>query len=278
MARPTSKQDRARATPPARADLARSLDAVLAEQAAFEHQRSTVLGRGAEKLTAPLGRGISRMVPPALVRRGLDAADRAAGIALGDRPAHDLDDIAACDAAALRVQALSAGSNAASGGAAGWFGGIGMTVDIPTTIAVAARNVRATGAAYGFTGDGAEERAFRLAILEMAATTGMEGRAQALGRINRMARGLTGGGGCAAASATDWVIETAVERVSRQVGAGLLGRKAAQIVPVLGGVIAAGVNASFQTDVSRAARYAYRQRWLMARQALPPPDGDGGTG
>ena len=41
--------------------------------------------------------------------------------------------------------------------------------------------------------------------------------------------------------------------------------------PPVGGVVAASVNASFQTDVSRAARYAYRQRWLMARQLLPGP-------
>jgi hypothetical protein len=31
------------------------------------------------------------------------------------------------------------------------------------------------------------------------------------------------------------------------------------------------VNASFQADVSHAARYAYRQRWLLERHALPAP-------
>jgi hypothetical protein len=69
----------------------------------------------------------------------------------------------------------------------------------------------------------------------------------------------------------EWVTEKIVERVARQLGASLAGRKAGQVVPLVGGAFAAVVNASFQTDVSRAARYAYRQRWLMARRLVGGP-------
>ncbi|WP_085047371.1 EcsC family protein, partial [Brevirhabdus pacifica] len=187
---------------------------------------------------------------------------------------HDTDDIDACEAAALRVQAWSAGGNAATGGAAGLMGGLGLTLDIPATLSLAARNVRATGAAYGFGEDTDDERAFRLMILELAAVRGLEARADSLDRVNRLARQLSNPLVRAAVGrGSDWLVETVVERVARQLGVSLLQRKAAQVVPVLGGIVAATVNASFQTDVSRAARYAYRQRWLMARRMLPNHEG-----
>ena len=70
----------------------------------------------------------------------------------------------------------------------------------------------------------------------------------------------------------EWVSEKVVERIARQLGVNLGSRKAGQVVPIVGGAVAAVVNASFQTDVSRAARYAYRLRWLMARKLLPEPE------
>ncbi|MDT0683650.1 EcsC family protein [Roseicyclus sp. F158] len=261
---------------PATPGTAGVLTEALKAQAKYEEARATRLGRGAERLTAPLGSVAARLVPPGLVRRGLAAADRLAGMTLRDVVSpHDIDDLAACDAAALKVQGWSVGSNAATGGAAGWFGAAGMSADIPATIALAARNVRATGAAYGFAGEGEEEAAFRLMVLEVATSIGEEGRQTTLHNLNAMARYLaTPEGRMALEKGGEWVSEKIVERLARQFGASLAGRRAGRLVPVVGGAVAAMVNASFQTDVSRAARYAYRQRWLMARKALPAPPPD----
>jgi len=260
-------------TPQKRED--RSLADVIAEvltaQKTFENRRATVLGRGAEKVTEPFGKAAAALVPPTAVRRALEAADTAAGaLIFGSlQPAENLE---ACEGRALRVQAWAVGANAATGGAAGWFGGAGMTVDIPATILLAARNVRATGAAYGFDGDGLEERAYRLAILELASVAALDKRQASLSRINRMAGVMSGGRVDPMRDTAEWVVQKAVERVSRELGTALLRRKAAQIVPLAGALIAASVNASFQTDVSRAGRYAYRQRWLMTRRYLEPPE------
>ncbi|MGR3571231.1 EcsC family protein [Brevirhabdus sp.] len=245
----------------------------LEAQRDFEQHRPTRMGRGVESMAAPIGAAVKGVVPPAMMRAALRGADTAAGLTLRREIAgHDLGDIDACDAAALSVQKWAMGTNAASGGLAGWFGGLGLTLDIPATLTMAARNVRATGIAYGFDGDDERERAFRLMILELAAVRGLEARSDALGRVNALARRLSDPVARAAvAQAGDWVLETLIERVGRQLGISLLRRKAAQIVPIAGGVVAAGINASFQTDVSRAARYAYRQRWLMGRKLLPAP-------
>lgn len=252
-----------------------AVDEALEAQKSYENQRSTRFGKGAERLTAPIGGAIGRIVPPEAVRAALRAADNVAGATLPDMFEHDPNDLPACEAAALTVQAWAAGSNAATGAASGWFGAAGVTADIPATIGLAARNVRATGLAFGFTGGDAEEAAFRLMVLELATVQADEGRAETINEINRLAGFLrTPEGRLVLEKGGEWLSEKVVERVARQLGVNLAGRKAGQMVPIVGGAVAAVVNASFQTDVSRAARYAYRQRWLMARRVIAAPDAE----
>ncbi|MBY6153159.1 EcsC family protein [Vannielia litorea] len=249
-----------------------ALAAAMAEQKKYEQKRYSRLGRGAEKATAPIGGLLRRFVPPGLLRRALVVADRGAGWTL-PVALHDTNDLAACDASALRVQGWAAGTGAASGGAAGWFGGLGMTLDIPATISLAARTVRATGQAYGFEGEGEEELVFRLMVLELATVRGLEGRKESLGKVNQLARELQSPEvRYVLEKGADWVVDKVVDRVARGLGTDLLKRKAAQVVPLAGAAIGAGVNASFQTDVARAARYGFRLRWLMHRQLLPAPE------
>ena len=240
-------------------------------QRAYEEARRTRLGAGAERITRPVGGAFARAVPPEMVRAALRAADRLAGVSLSELE-HDPADLAACEAAARRVQAWASGGNAASGFAAGWFGAAGVTADIPATLTLAARNVRATGLAFGVTGQGTEEAAFRLMVLEVATAQADAGRQERLDELNRMAEWLASPGGrLVLEKGGEWVSEKIVERVARQLGASLAGRKAGQVVPLVGGAVAAAVNASFQTDVGRAARYAYRQRWLMSRRLIGSP-------
>ncbi len=252
------------------------IEKALAEQRAFEDRRATMMGQGAEKLTAPVSGLIARLIPAGAMRAALRGADRAAGLTVpSELSDHDVADLLACDKAALRVQAWAQGTNAASGGLAGWFGGAGLAVDIPATIALAARNVRATGAVYGFTKDTPEERAFRLMVLEVATSMASGKRKESLNNLNELAAALsTPEARYVLSKGGDWVTDKLVERIARQLGLSLASRKAGQLIPIVGGLVAAVVNASFQVDVSRAARYAYRQRWLMQRKLLPAPDKD----
>ena len=264
------------AQPPLRPeDLRDAVAEALAKQRAYEEARPTRLGRGAERVTRPLGGMLGRLIPPGLVQKGIDGADRLAGATLPRGvTGHDVTDIAACEDAALRVQGWAAGANAATGAASGWFGAAGMTADIPATIALAARNVRATGAAYGFTQDNAEERTFRLMVLDVATSHADANREERLTKLRDMAAWLnTPEGRLALEKGSEWLVEKVVERIARQLGVTLAGRGAGRLVPIAGSAVAAGINASFQTDVSRAARYAYRQRWIAARTMLPPPEG-----
>ncbi|SDI26833.1 EcsC family protein [Aliiruegeria lutimaris] len=249
------------------------LRAALERQRAYEERKPTRLGKGAERLTAPLGALVGRFVPPALVRQGLAMADKAAGYTIpSEFTRHSVEDLEACERAARRVQGWAVGANAASGGAAGFFGAIGMTADIPATIALAARNVRATGAAFGFGDDSEEEQTYRLLILQVATAGAEKGREETLAHLADMAAWLASPEGrIVLEKGGEWVTDKVIERIARQLGFSLAGRGAGRVVPIVGGAVAATVNASFQTDVSRAARFAYRMRWLMHRRMLEGP-------
>lgn len=250
--------------------LARAVQA----QRDYEAQRATKLGKGFEALTGPVGRAVASVVPPETLTKALTMADQAAAkTVLAGLSGHDRDDIAACEVAALSVQKWAAGTNAASGAAAGWFGGVGAAADIPATIALAARTVQATGAAYGFVDDNEQERAFRLMVLDVATTMAGEGRDARLSGLRDMVDVLQAPGVKASVDkAGAWVTDKVVERIARQLGVNIASRKTGALVPMVGAAVGAAVNASFQTDVARAARYAYRLRWLTTRKLLPRGD------
>lgn len=249
-----------------------SLDRLIARQRDYESRRPTRLGRGTEWATSLFGPMVGRFVKPEWVRMAIDASDASASYAL-PVISHDFEVLDDCDATARKVQAWAQGLNASSGFAAGVWGAAGLAIDVPATLVLAARTVRATGAAYGFDGDGADERAFRLMVLEVASSGASENREATLNRMNKAAKTLSDPVVRQAVdSSLDWVGSKVVDRIARQLGVSLVGRKMGQVVPVVGGVVGATVNASFQTDVARAARYAYSLRWMMARNLLPPPE------
>ena len=59
-----------------------------------------------------------------------------------------------------------------------------------------------------------------------------------------------------------------VVRVATTLGINLSTRKMAQIAPVIGAAVGAGVNAAFQKDVADAAQFAFRARWLEVNECI----------
>lgn len=265
--------DRPPVKDPRAARLTEAVEEALDRQRAYEDQRRTRLGAGTEAVTGPVGRAVADIVGAERMASLLDAADRAAGWTVSAQAhGHDVDDIASCEAAAVRVQTLSQGGNAATGAVAGWFGAMGLTADIAATLTLSARTVRATALCYGISGEGEDERAFRLLVLDCATASAGENRQAALDRL-RQAAGMLNDPAVRIGTdrVADWIGEKIMDRVARQVGVALGSRGLGRVVPVVGGAVAATVNASFQADVARAARYAYRTRWLMGRRLLPGP-------
>lgn len=234
------------------------------EQQAFRKARPSFLGRGIERLTNPFGKALSAMVPDALVDaviRGIDAAANAPALT---RFRHDPADLEASREAARRVEWLAKNVNGATGAAAGFGGAISAGVDVPTSIAIALRNIRDTGRAYGYDGKGPEEKLFRLRVLELAAIDDPKLRAE---RIAALEAAIAPDGSLlpVSADATNAMVDATVERLSRAVAFASFRKRMGMMVPVAGSAVGLMVNRSFQADVAKTARFAFQERRLKSR-------------
>lgn len=247
------------------------LSAVLAEQDAYRVAPPSALPRAIRKVAKPVTMLTNRLIPAEAIEAVLRGADWAASASIRRAAiTHDFNDLEACETAAAEIRRWALGYAVTGGGAAGAFGAIGLAVDLPATITLALRTARLTGLCYGFGGDGVAERVFILDILQLAGANSMEEKEAALQRLAQDRTQLpaeTWGrivkltGQTAGAQAT-------AHRVARVLGVNLSTRKVAQMAPIVGAAIGAGVNAAFQNDVAEAARHAYRERWLTVNEGI----------
>ncbi len=232
-----------------------------AEQTAYRTSRPSFLGRGIERLTNPFGKAIASVVPRSLMEGVLKGLDKATGQANLLSFDHDPADMDAARKAARRAERVARGVSATTGAAAGLGGAMTMSADIPATIAVALRLIRDTGRAFGFEGEGPTERMFRLQVLEVAA---LDDRDQKNARLDALEAEIDDTGALIAVTGKDIepLVDQAVERVSRAIAFASFRSRAGMIVPVIGSAVGGIVNAQFQRDVAKAARYAFQARRL----------------
>ena len=225
-----------------------------------------MLGRGIEKLTHPFGKALASVVPKSLVESVLKGLDRAVSAPQLVDFSHDIDNLRACQEAAERVVRTARGISASTGAAAGLGGALSMSLDIPATIAIALRVIRDTGRAYGFSGEGAAEKLFRLQVLELSALDDPDERDA---RIAALENAIDSNGQLVHADHEHIapIVDQAVERVSRAIAFASFRSRAGMLVPVAGSIVGGLVNSSFQKDVGRAARFAFQERRL--RQSEP---------
>lgn len=247
------------------------IEQVLAEQDRYRLQAPSLLPRAVRSIAKPVAQLTNRLIPSEMIEAAIRGADWAASSSIRKAALdHDFTDLEACDAAAADVRRWALGYAVTGGGAAGAFGALGLAIDIPATITLALRTARLTGLCYGFGGGSEAERVHILDVLQLAGANSKVERNEALTRLakerseigkedwQKIVR-LTG-------QATGSV--TATRRVATTLGINLSTRKMAQLAPVIGAAVGAGVNAAFQNDVSMAARFAYRARWLEVNEGI----------
>ncbi|MGB3711613.1 MAG: EcsC family protein [Erythrobacter sp.] len=238
---------------------------VKAEQTAYRNTPPSFLGRGIERLTNPVGKALAGMLPKSMVEsvlKGLDKAMTMPELVTFD---HDTSDIASAQRAAENVERYARTINASSGAAAGLGGALTASADIPATIAIALRAIRDTGRAYGFDGEGERERLFRLQVLEIAA---LDSHEEKIDRLDALEADIDETGALAPidTSSIAPVIDQVVERVSRAIAFASVRRRAGMVIPLVGSAVGGFVNAQFQRDVARAARYAFQARRLRTME------------
>lgn len=234
---------------------------IRSEQAAFRNAKPSRLGRGIERLTNPFGKALASFVPNSLIEALVKGIDSAAGAPAIARMRHDPTNLEASRSAALRIERLAKNVNGATGAAAGLGGAVSAGLDIPASVAIALRNIRDTGRAYGYDGAGEAEKLFRLQILELAALDDEDLRAQRIAGIEN-AIGPDGTLKAVSGDAATPMVDAAVERISRAMALATFRRRIGMLVPLAGSAVGLLVNRSFQEDVSRAARFAFQERRL----------------
>ena len=231
------------------------------DQQKFRDSKPSLLGRGIDRLTNPFGRALGSLMPKGIVEAVLKGLDRAVGAPQLVRFSHDPSDLDAAHDAAVNVARTARGISATTGAAAGFGGALSMGADIPATIGIALRTIRDTGRAYGFDGEGAAEKLFRLQILELAALDDPEDRAK---RVADLEAAIGPQGQLVYVGHDDMtpVVDQAVERISRAIAFASFRSRAGMVVPIIGSVVGGIVNSSFQNDVGKAARFAFQARRL----------------
>ncbi len=231
------------------------------EQQAYRTSTPSMLGRGIEMMTSPFSGAISKIIPASLVEKIVKGIDGASSKPELVTFTHDQADIPACHRASKKVERTARIMNGATGAASGLGGALTMGADIPATIALSARNIRDTGRAYGYDGDGPAEQLFRLQILEIAALNDPETRRK---RIADLEQGIAPGGNLKHAdpAVAAPLIDQAIERISRAFAFSMSRSRLGAVIPFLGSVVSGLVNTSFQGDVSKAARFAFQARRL----------------
>ncbi len=247
------------------------VETVLREQDAYRAAPPSLLPRAVRSVAGPFDKLAHRLIPPEVIEAAIRGADWAASSSIRTSSIdHDFTDLEACDAAVREVRRWALGYAVTGGGAAGAFGALGLMVDVPATVALALRTSRLVGLCYGFGADSEAERTYILDILQLAGANSREQRDEA---IQRLAEGR------AAIGKEEWqkIVRlagqtsgsvAATRRVAMTLGVNLSTRKMAQIAPVIGAAVGAGVNAAFQSDVADAAQFAYRARWLEVNERI----------
>lgn len=233
-------------------------------QAEYRNAKPSLLGRGIERLTTPFGRAIASVVPNSVVQSVVKGIDTAASKAPLAPMRHDPADLDQALAAARKIERFAKTVNGATGAASGFGGAISAGLDIPASIGIALRNIRDTGRAYGYDGNGEAEKLFRLQILELAALDEPELRDERIAGIER-AIAPDGSLKPVTGDAATPMVDAAVERISRAMALATFRRRLGMVVPIAGSAVGLVVNRSFQEDVSRAARFAFQERRLAAQ-------------
>lgn len=252
----------------------------------WEDRPPSHLARAVGFFSAPLTWAAKQVVPEPTMEQALSAAFSAASAVSGsddllqeakalgftatavadfrDAPLHVSDCLAAS------VAKWAKGLAGAEGAVTGMAGVLGLTADIPALIILAIRTIRKIGYCYGFDTARDEERPFVLHCLSAGAANGVEEKKSAVAAAMELKNVLDHPSETALKKTEGEILSreafaAAVRNLAKQLCINLARRKAAQVIPVVGGGIGAAMNVLFLTDVAEASQRLYQKRRLQCQ-------------
>lgn len=252
----------------------------------WEDRPPSHLARAVGFFSAPLTWAAKQVVPEPAMEQALNAAFQAASAVSGTEDlltearvlgfeAKDVTDfrdapLHVSDCLAASVAKWGKGLAGAEGAVTGMTGFLGLAADIPALIVIAIRTVRKTGSCYGYDTARDEERPFVLHCLSAGAANGVEEKKQAVAAAMELKTVLDRPSESALKKTEGEILgreafAAAVRNLAKQLCINLARRKAAQVIPVVGGGIGAAMNLLFIDDVADAAQRLYQKRRLESQ-------------
>ena len=179
---------------------------------------------------------------------------------LRDRPLESLD------ALARQYASQNAMLAALSGGGAGLGGALLVAADIPVLFTVNFRLIQQIAAAYGFPLKGPGYTPLVVSIFNVAASGSREAKSDALRELAVAAAAIDGGG--YRGRKAQGTLREQLGHVPREIAKSLGAQKLAQLIPVAGAAVGAGVNYWFTDQTAQAAVMLCRALYLERKERL----------
>ncbi|CAO1649204.1 EcsC family protein [Salinibacterium sp. NYA9b] len=153
-----------------------------------------------------------------------------------------------------------------SGGATAGVIVVAIAGDVGVSLALLGRAIAEVAVHYGFDPNEPSEEAFLMGVLTYSTATSLEGKATALTALARLSQQMM--------RKATWkelekdVLVKFIQTVFTKIGVKLTHKRLAQIVPVLGGVISAGLSYDMLSRALGDATRIYRVRYLSEKYGL----------
>lgn len=157
-------------------------------------------------------------------------------------------------------------STAVSGGATAGVVVLAIAGDVAASLALLGRAIAEVAVHYGFDPNEPGEEVFLMGVLSYSTASSLEGKAAALAALSRLSQQMM--------RQATWkelqkdVLVKFIQTVFAKIGVRLTHKRLAQIVPVLGGVISAGLSYDMLSRALRDATRVYRVRYLSEKYEM----------
>jgi hypothetical protein len=254
--------------------------------AKWKEEKPSVVRTALGFVLYPISISIQSALPRSAIRRAIEGTSTAAKWLadegdirrkgeVAEIEALRTKDLRLSDQLAKEIHRWAVGLAAAEGAGSGFWGILGLAVDIPFVITFALRTIHKIGLCYGYQVRDEKDRDFVLTLLSAAGANTPKEKAEAV-KILRAVDIMI------AKQTIKTVYEKAVQRqlskeavlislekLSGQLGINITERKILQTIPAIGAAVGGSVNGWFLNDVAWAAQRGFQERWLIENERIP---------
>jgi hypothetical protein len=157
-------------------------------------------------------------------------------------------------------------STTVSGGATAGVVALAIAGDVAVSLGLLGRSIAEVAVHYGYDPSEPEEEIFLMSVLSYSSAASLEGKTAALAGLSKLAQQMM--------RQATWkelekdVVVKAIQSIFTKLGLRLTHKRLAQVVPVVGGVISAGLSYDMQNRALRDASRIYRVRYLVDKYGL----------